>query len=79
MAETLDRRTLVLHPDLERVQGLADVGDGDVPHDRDVAGSLVYLGLNGGAVELEERGRPAQRMVGFGFLAGLSISDQLAT
>ena len=46
--------------------------------DRDVAGLLVDLGLDGGAVELEERGAPAERVAGLGLLARLPDPDELA-
>ena len=58
VAQALDRRPLVLHPHLERVEGLADVGHRDVADHRDVAGLLVDVDLDGRAVELEEAGAP---------------------
>jgi len=79
MAEALDRGAFVLRPDLERVQGLADVRHGDVPDDGDIARPLVYLGLDGRAVELEECGRSAEGMVRLGLFARLAVAGQLST
>ena len=77
--EALDGGALVLHPHLQRVEGLAHVGDHDVAHDGDVPGLLVDLGLDGRAVELEERRRAAEGMAGLGLLARLPHPDELAT
>ena len=78
VAQPLDRGPLVLHPDLERVDRLPHVRHGDVPDDGHVAGLLVDLGLDGRAVELEERRAAAQRMVRIRILAHLAVPDQLA-
>ena len=46
--------------------------------DDDVACRSIDLDLDGGAVELEERGRAAERMIRVGFLAHLADADDLA-
>ena len=78
VAEGHDRGTLVLPADLAGMEGLADVGHRHVPMDRHVAGLAVDLDLDGRAVELEERGRPAERVIRLGLLAHLADADDLA-
>src|SRR6185436_20274374 len=73
-----DRRALVLAADLVRVQRLADVGHGHVSGHGHVPGLPIDLDLDRRAVELEERTRPAQRVVGLGLLAPLADADDLA-
>src|SRR5450759_5163701 len=46
VTEALDRGALVLHRDLERVEGLPDIGHGDVTDEEDVDRLAVQLGLD---------------------------------
>ena len=78
VAETHHRGTLVLAADLAGMERLADVRHRDVAGDDDVAGLPVDLDLDGRAVELEERGGPAERMVRLRLLAHLADADDLA-
>src|ERR1039458_2738441 len=75
VAQALDRRALVLPANLERVDRFPHVGDGDVARHDDFAGALVDLHLDGGAVELVERGAAAQNMAGLSLLAALPGAD----
>ena len=78
VAEAHDRRALVLGDDLQRVELGADVADGHVPGQQQLAGLAVDLDLDRGRVELVERRVAAERVVALAAQPAGALADELA-
>ena len=78
VAQAHDRGALVLGDDLQRVELGADVADGHVPGQQQLAGLAVDLDLDRGGVELVEGRVAAERVLALAAQPPGPLADELA-